>query len=899
MRSRHRGERRIGARGRGAPRYAHERKMNCSTNWEIEMDNGYIPTRVRYFGGMYLCTDDFQTEQTYNVYARQLLNSGIFSPGVIEGLKVTYDRDASPWQVSVSPGRALDNEGRLLVLADSVRIDVGAMVKGPAYWIVISYNELDKTAQPIDEKSTRTIEKPNVDLVDRMPVDGEVLLASLSLVDDGIIIDPAWGSDEKRQHVGAILGSIEFPLGLTTPLELLHPGDPTRISIAARGYTEGDSPVLEITAPYVALHGEVSACGDSVTIDGDLAVDGTTDLKGPLTVEGSAQVKGHLTAGAGLDVTGETTADTLTINGASALKGDTTISAKLSADDGLSVTGEATADTLTVNGASVLKGGTTISGKLTAGDGLSVTGGDTTIGGSLTAKNGLTVAGDTTIAGALTAQNGLSVSKGDTTINGNLTANDGLTVTGAATVDTLTVNKASALKGDTTISGSLNAKDGLIVTGAATADTLTVNGVTTLNGNATVDGNVSAKNFVGDGSGLTNLPSSSSSSIWQNSGSNIYYNGGNVGVGENDPSSLLTVKGGAGSQIGSGLVTLGEKSGDGYTLNGYQTSFQSQIGDKSKNYVLTFGSVQEQEVAIASVAEDGKTLTLTAPFPLSVGPCVFKYRHRGGPVQCPDPNARFLAEGLNVKSDGADFSLVHRGDMLVISKFVSHSSDKWQVISVTDNLTATVKNLSDQGAGSAPPNASAFAISTSQHAVTVSGGAQVDTLEIAGPDPGTGTALTVGSAAINASATINGNLTVTGQFQFPNIFGAWELLWTKTVVSGGQNMGDHDLPSITKPQAGFLMLTTNNNSGEGVSGYWYSYVFKIVVGDDATAYSTATGGCASPLSNTIPPTSAFILMPVPAATQVTLSYNAGGKLGTPFDVNVYWLPIGKANSDVV
>jgi len=52
-----------------------------------------------------------------------------------------------------------------------------------------------------------------------------------------------------------------------------------------------------------------------------------------------------------------------------------------------------------------------------------------------------------------------------------------------------------------------------------------------------VVGNIKATAFIGDGSGLTGI--SAGSSLWTQSGTSIYYNAGNIGIGTSDPAHLL------------------------------------------------------------------------------------------------------------------------------------------------------------------------------------------------------------------------------------------------------------------------------------------------------------------------------------------------------------------------
>ena len=73
-------------------------------------------TRLNYFTGQLLVEGDFKDEQAYHRDMRHLHNRALHSPGVLEGMEVSQEGDQ---RVKISPGIALDKNGRELVLIES------------------------------------------------------------------------------------------------------------------------------------------------------------------------------------------------------------------------------------------------------------------------------------------------------------------------------------------------------------------------------------------------------------------------------------------------------------------------------------------------------------------------------------------------------------------------------------------------------------------------------------------------------------------------------------------------------------------------------------------------------------------------------------------------------------
>ena len=74
-----------------------------------------------------------------------------------------------------------------------------------------------------------------------------------------------------------------------------------------------------------------------------------------------------------------------------------------------------------------------------------------------------------------------------------------------------------------------------------------------LNTSNTISLKLNSSQFNIDSSGNLNLISNASSQ-WITSGSNIYYNTGNVGIGTNNPSNILQVGDGGRLKISSGIA---------------------------------------------------------------------------------------------------------------------------------------------------------------------------------------------------------------------------------------------------------------------------------------------------------------------------------------------------------
>ncbi len=115
-----------------------------------------------------------------------------------------------------------------------------------------------------------------------------------------------------------------------------------------------------------------------------------------------------------------------------------------------------------------------------------------------------------------------------------------------------------------------------------------------------VDGTVTATAFVGDGSGLTNLPIMEG--VWDENGSSIYYDAGDVGIGTSSPSSALDVVGTVTATSfvgdGSGLTNV-RLASDTAVITAWGSDYAGQVSETPGGPYVAVAGGYRHNVAIA------------------------------------------------------------------------------------------------------------------------------------------------------------------------------------------------------------------------------------------------------------------------------------------------------------
>jgi hypothetical protein len=106
--------------------------------------------RLNYVNGERLKARDLHDEQEYHIRVRRWLNKSLYSAGIAEGLEVRAEPDRKDDKgrlvILVSPGLALDSDGREMILVEEAEVPImgnptvaGQPVEGN--YLYIQYHE--------------------------------------------------------------------------------------------------------------------------------------------------------------------------------------------------------------------------------------------------------------------------------------------------------------------------------------------------------------------------------------------------------------------------------------------------------------------------------------------------------------------------------------------------------------------------------------------------------------------------------------------------------------------------------------------------------------------------------------------------------------------------------------
>ena len=105
--------------------------------------------RLNYFNGQRLAAKDLRVEQAYHMRVRRQLNQALYTPGIAAGLEVSTSENIHA--VIVSPGVALDADGREVILLEDTEVPVRGLPRNNPAWVYgnflyIQYEEEETAA---------------------------------------------------------------------------------------------------------------------------------------------------------------------------------------------------------------------------------------------------------------------------------------------------------------------------------------------------------------------------------------------------------------------------------------------------------------------------------------------------------------------------------------------------------------------------------------------------------------------------------------------------------------------------------------------------------------------------------------------------------------------------------
>lgn len=116
--------------------------------------------RLRYFEHQFLHANDFTDEQSYEVSMRRRHNRVLHTPGIGDGLDVSFKSGET--KVTVQPGTAYDGNGNEIVVLDITDVDLQSLANDATGYLTIRYSEVasDKVNSAGVNDFTRMTETP-------------------------------------------------------------------------------------------------------------------------------------------------------------------------------------------------------------------------------------------------------------------------------------------------------------------------------------------------------------------------------------------------------------------------------------------------------------------------------------------------------------------------------------------------------------------------------------------------------------------------------------------------------------------------------------------------------------------------------------------------------------------
>lgn len=157
--------------------------------------------RVRYFNGEFLFAEDFNADHEYHRSMRYRHNKHFHTLGIVTGLVVTYT--AGETSVTITPGLAVDKDGREIVFSAGVHIDFNSddYMAENDYYISVSWSQQESD---LDENGNakRWDETPVIKVSIDPPEDSdlEMILGKVQLNDVKVVVTV----DETMRKVSAM-----------------------------------------------------------------------------------------------------------------------------------------------------------------------------------------------------------------------------------------------------------------------------------------------------------------------------------------------------------------------------------------------------------------------------------------------------------------------------------------------------------------------------------------------------------------------------------------------------------------------------------------------------------------------------------------------------------------------